>query len=402
MTGACPVDRRADARQETFQSQVDRLGKQLMSAASSTSNRSRRSHSPRVSFGLETPIAEAKLFGHNVNALLSDPACYLVEILREKLWRWNSWPNDPTPLSFEVPAWLGHYPEYPGLGLDLLMTREGVPLFTKNHPLSRYPDYSILRQYELLDWATWGWQPRILRWYESLLRLSDERVPVSFHMTWWRGCLDLAIQMRGYEAFLEDTIERPSFVHSLLKWLVEQRCRWWEGYWHYMGQSRSPCSVADDWINVPFISPRIFREFVLPRYLDIETFHGGILGVHSCGNTTPVQRDLLEIQTLGGLEVSAWTDLTKSLENIPPEKHLAISLHPNDVLVDSVDDMYRKLQGIVDLCHGRDYSVGTSGLTPITPEPDDFILRISRWLEVVHAVMEPVWDQERERSATET
>ena len=45
-------------------------------------------------------------------------------------------------------------------------------------------------------------------------------------MAWWRGPLDLAIQLRGYEALMVDISERPAFVHDLLRFITEQRCRW--------------------------------------------------------------------------------------------------------------------------------------------------------------------------------
>jgi hypothetical protein len=62
--------------------------------------------------------------------------------------------------------------------------------------------------------------PRALRWHADLIEISAARLEVPFAATWWRGCLDLAIQLRGYEAFLADTMERPAFVHELLDWLV--------------------------------------------------------------------------------------------------------------------------------------------------------------------------------------
>ncbi len=102
--------------------------------------------------------------------------------------------------------------------------------------------------------------------------------------------------------------------------------------------------MADDWINVPFISPELFRDFVLPPYLAIERFHGGIGSVHSCGNQAPVQRYLLEIRSLPQLEVSAWTSLDETLVNVPASKTLWISLHPNDVLCASPTEMEAKLR----------------------------------------------------------
>jgi hypothetical protein len=255
----------------------------------------------------------------------------------------------------------------------------GVPILQEDHPLSRTADLGLLPR---VDFATSGWMPRILRWYDDLQDLAGDRLKVIYSMGWWRGCLDLAIQLRGYAQFLEDTVERPAFAHGLLEYLVEQRCRWHEGYGRHFGVPRGPAGVADDWINVPFISPQLFADFVLPRYLEIERFHGGIAGVHSCGNQAPVQQYLLRIGSLSHFEVSPWTDLTQTLRNVPPDKSLGVSMHPNDVLCSSAEEMESKLRFTMASCAGRRYSVSTSGLTPITPGQAEYVGSIARWLDI--------------------
>ena len=205
-----------------------------------------------------------------------------------------------------------------------------------------------------------------------------------------RGCLDLAIALRGYEQFSTDVVERPQFVHDLLAFLVEQRCRWWEAFAMYFGSELQAADLADDWLNVPFISPRFFAAFVLPRYLEIEAFHGGIRHVHSCGNQAPLQKDLLQIKSLDEFEVSPWTDLERTLLNVPADKKLIISLHPNDVLLASPADMRMKLERIALLCRARRYEVVTSGLTPITPDPQECIDRIRVWTSTAVGVLGPM------------
>ena len=174
-----------------------------------------------------------------------------------------------------------------------------------------------------------------------------------------------------------------------MRFLVEQRCCWWEGYYHYFNQPKKPTDIGDDWINVPFISPRIFARFVLPRYLEVEAFHGGINSIHSCGNQAPVQRYLLELKTLNNFEVSPWTDLDQSVKNLPPRKHLMISLHPNDVVAASPQEMQAKLEKIAFTLTQRNYDVGTSGLTPITPNLQDLIRHIQTWTHLARVIFEP-------------
>jgi hypothetical protein len=357
-------------------SRIADLSGQLQEAVRSAHNREREKWSPRAIFSLEEPIASALIHHYAVERYFSDPVFYYEQTLRQKLWRWEHFPEDDAPLTLEMPAWLGHYPEYTFIGLGVSFDSRGVPLLQNDHPLTRDPNLRLLQP---VNFASSGWMPRILRWYDDLSALSAGRLKVTFNMTWWRGCLDLAIQLRGYDNFLTDLVERPAFVHDLLEFLVEQRCRWWDGYYRHFGLPVGPAAVADDWINVPFISPSILRDFVLPRYLEIESYHGGITGIHSCGNQTPVQRYLLQIKSLPTFEVSPWTDLEQTLRNVPASKALSISLHPNDVLCATPVEMEARLHEIVVACQGRNYNIYTSGLTPIWEDMGEFIRRIRLW-----------------------
>lgn len=363
--------------------QLDSLIEKVKEATFSEQNQLRKAKTKPIVFGIEEPITWAKFFGYDVNNYFKNPVFYFEQTLRQKLWRWENFPDDDAPITLNIPAWLGHYPEYTFVGLDVSFDSYGVPIIQTDHPLSRTPDLHLLKP---VNFTSSGWMPRILAWYDDLNKISDGRMNITFNMVWWRGCLDLAIQLRGYENFLEDTVVRPDFVHDLLKFLTEQRCRWYEGYYRYFGQKPSPVGIADDWINVPFITPNMFDDFVLPRYLDIEKFHGGISGIHSCGNQTPLQQYLLEIKSLSCFEVSPWTDLTQTLLNIPHEKHISISLHPNDVLSATPEEMEAKLRFIIDSCCGRSYSIGTSGLTPTSDDIRKFIDKIRTWTTIVQKV----------------
>jgi hypothetical protein len=126
----------------------------------------------------------------------------------------------------------------------------------------------------------------------------------------------------------------------------------------------------------------MFAEFVLPYLLEIEAFHGGMDYIHSCGNQTPIQKYLLKIESLLGFEVSPWSDLDQSLINIPSDRWLTVALHPNEVLCTAPDQMRARLREINSKCAGRAYSIGTSGLTPITDDPQDYIEKIRNWTKI--------------------
>jgi hypothetical protein len=373
--------------------EIDKLIDRLRSAVESDRNqRLLNIKSPRCVFNTEEPIIWAEIFRYDANRYYTDPVFYFEQFLRQKLWRWEMFPDDEQPVSLEIPAWLGWYSEYTYAGLNVRFDRKGVPVLQEDHPLTKSPDLKLLNP---VDFHKSGWMPRALKWYDDLQKIASGGIKVVFEMNWWRGGLDLAIQLRGYENFVLDTIERPQFIHDLMKWLTEQRIRWHQGFYRHFGYNLDgkagigPTSIGDDWINVPFVSPEIFRDFILPCYLEIEEFHKAVTWVHSCGNQVPVQKYLLEIKSLPGLEIGPWSDMKQSLLNIPKDKSLVIGLRPTDVLEASPGQMENHLRKITDACRGRMYDIGTSGLSPLSSDIDDFIERIRTWNSVVKKVVLP-------------
>ena len=364
---------------------LDRLLDRYLLAVESAENQGRGKHRVPVYVGMEEPICWHHLWGYDINRLFTDARFYCEETLRQRLWRFERFADD-AKLGNGLVAWLGHYPEYTYAGMDVRFTTAGVPDIQTNHPLTVDPDLRLL---PTVDFGTSGWMPRMLRWHRDITELVGSRMQVGFQ-TWWRGPLDMAVQLRGYETLMTDSVERPDFVRSLLAHLVQQRCNWYRGYTTHFGCALPDGAVGDDWINVPFISPAFFEEFVLPPYLEIERFHGALRHVHSCGNQTPVQQHLLQIRTLAALEVSPWTNLEETVSNLPAGMGLGISVHPNDVLFATEAEMAAKLEHIRETCQGRSYSVGTAGLTPILElsTEDAFVAQVRRWLDLAREILE--------------
>jgi hypothetical protein len=370
----------------TSPSSLDRISSlidRLLLAVASPENQERLHRHPTISFGIEEPMTWVRLWNLDTPRYYSDPLYYIEITLQQKLWRWENFPLDNLPLTAEFPVSLSMYPEYTFVGMELYFSPEGIPTIQTDHPLTRTPDLHLLQP---VDYMTSGWMPRILRWWDDINRIIASRLKLTNAMFWWRGSLDLAMQLRSYDQLVLDTVERPEFVHDLLKFLTEQRCCWWQGYSEYFNLPLKPTDIGEDWLNVPFISPSFFHDFVLPRYLELEAFHGGINSLHSCGNQEPLQRHFLQLKTLVNYEVSPWTSLEKSLVNLPPEKKLIIGLHPNDVLFATAEQMESRLRTIQSLCADRDFAIGTSGLTPILASPAAFIHQINLWLATVKRI----------------
>jgi hypothetical protein len=376
-----------DVGGEDRMSRIQELTDMLEVVVASTENQGRGGWWPDAVFVLEEPIASSQIFGFDVNRYFSDPGFYIEQTLRTKLWLWDNFPDHEAKMTMNLPAWLGYYPEFTFVGLGLDFTPDGIPLIQEDHPLSRTPNLSLL---EPVEFYASGWMPRILRWWDELTALADPRLDVSFEMFWWRGGLDLAVQLRGYENLVFDMMDRPQFSRALLNWLVQQRHRWYQNFYEFFDLPVQPAPIADDWINAPFISPRMFEDYCLPCYREIEAFHGGIPSLHSCGNTAPFQTLMLSLQSLKIFENSPWTDLRATLANVPPEKQLQIAIHPNDVLFADEAKMEADLTAIVSACQGRHFRINTSGLTPILGSTQIFIDQINAWIRAARKILKDV------------
>ncbi len=363
---------------------IDQLMDELQSKIASPAHQARKNAlEPRFYTYLEN-LGEVQLFGYNLNKYLTNAVFNCEMQLRQKLFCLENF-SDDSFFGMDVSAAVGMYFEYTLVGLDVRHQDDGVPHIQDDHPLSVTPDLKLLKPH---DFKTSGFMPRIFRLYEDLKKLGKDRLNVIFPI-WQRGPLDMAIQLRGYDRFIMDTAERPEFVHGLMKYLNQERMRWWEAYRQFSGSREESAQIHDDWINVPFISPAMFEEFVLPRYLELEAFHGKIPYIHSCGNKVPVQKMLEQIKTLEVHEVNHWTDLEATLSNVPAIKFLNISLLNTEVLLADEVKMRRELQRIVRLCQGRHYSVCAQAIEKVHDDMAEDIAQVKRWLVIAREVLRP-------------
>jgi hypothetical protein len=389
MRGGVSLPRRPDRREPDLvpvpisADDINRQYEAALERINGPGNEARRSPKPPVvTVGMEGAIAWGALFGFEADDFFGDPWFSTFEQLREKVYHLDNF-DDDSCFNTDLQGSIGWYTEYTVLGMPVSYEPRGVPIIETAHPLTRTPDLSLVPE---VDFRGGGDMPKLLRLYETMLGIADGRWKVGLWQ-WNRGPLDLAIQIRGYEAFVMDTMERPGFASGLMQKLTDARIAWYEGYAEYTGQRPDGGGIGDDWLNVPFITPAMFDDFILPYYAQLEAYHGKLWGVHSCGNQAPIQKSLLTLTTLGAFECSPWTDLEVTCANIPPDKHIVVALHnARDVLVCSEDWIHENLGFIKRTCEGRPYSVVAGGLQKIHDDYARDIGSIQRFLAIAREV----------------
>lgn len=126
------------------------------------------------------------------------------------------------------------------------------------------------------------------------------------------GPLSAAMDLRGIEEFIYDTVDDPSFAHQLLRFTTE------------LAKSRGKAIVdlgldimmADPSAGCSITSPKMFREWVKPYQQEIVSYLKGLgarITLHICGYIDPIMEDLVSLG-LDAISLDGPSSLEKLVE----------------------------------------------------------------------------------------
>ena len=129
------------------------------------------------------------------------------------------------------------------------------------------------------------------------------------------GIFEVALWMRGFEAFFADLALRPGFAEALLDIITELKMQYWGRALDTVGTNVLVVSEADDIATQrgPIISPAMYRRFIAPRHRRLFGFIRKraqarvYIFYHSCGAVKDLIPQLLDegIDILNPVQVSA-------------------------------------------------------------------------------------------------
>ncbi len=332
-------------------------------------------------------IGWPELFGFDMNRFLDDADFSLEMQLRQKIfWADNS--ADDSAITPEVLATTGMYFDMSLFGESIRHTREGVPLFLP-HPIAADPDPARITPF---DFETTGEMPALIARYRRMAELVAAEYGGALTVTFpnfHRGPLDILVQLRGYEGFLADTVERPEVVDAFLALFADGRLRFARERARFLGLPGLPPTtfVADDWVNVPFLSPALFRRFVAPVYRRIVANEGPVTGFHTCGHFELVVNDLLAaFPDIRRLEVSGWNDLATLDRIVPPEVAFDVSVVNTLVLAGTREEQVHRLREIATLSRHRPVSLCAQAMVKIESY-EHTLSRMNQFIDLAHQVL---------------
>jgi hypothetical protein len=332
-------------------------------------------------------IGWPELFGFNMNRFLTDPAFSLEMQLRQKIFWADNAADDSTP-DLDVQATTGMYFDMTLFGEHIHHTADGVPQF-EPHPIAQNPDPASIAPF---NFYTTGEMPALIEMYRRMNDLNardyDGQLQVSFP-NFHRGPLDALVQLRGYDHFIADTAERPEMVEAFLRLFADARLKFACERAHFLGLPGLPPTtfVADDWVNVPFISPAMFRRFVAPVYRHIVVNEGPVTGFHTCGHMELVVQDLLAaFPDIQHLEVSGWNDLALLDRIVSPQVGFDIAVINTLVLAGSESEQREKLEAVAAVSRHRPVTLCAQAMVKLDSY-DETLARLNRFLVLARQIL---------------
>ncbi|MEI6157885.1 MAG: uroporphyrinogen decarboxylase family protein, partial [Atribacterota bacterium] len=318
----------------------------------------------------------------DMGRIYSNPFLFVEFELRKKIYAFLHF-SDDNPLTKKITMWFG---------VGFLESLLGIPQ-EQDQPghepwvgkISLIKEKEDLKKIPIPDFHSSPSAVRAHRMYAGIKEIVDDDFDIIFP-EWDFGPFGIATHLRGIENLSMDFIDDPEFIQELMQFLFSVKKQWSGDRSLFLGEPLRPLYIANDDINVPIISPGVYRDFILPYEKEISLFHGGIDYWHSCGRIDPVLPFIKEIPGLKMIHISPWTDLKKAVEIMGKDHILEVVLNPiDDVEKATPDQMEEKLKSIRERCQGRYFTVRADAFQVFTTVEND-LKQITNWIEKAREV----------------
>ena len=154
----------------------------------------------------------------------------------------------------------------------------------------------------------------------------------------WQGVLNNAFSMRGESIFM-DFFDRPAFVHhffTLISDVMVQLALKVQKKQRESGFYINQFCVSNCTVNM--VSPKIYREFLLPYDRKIARYFERF-GMHNCNwNVKPYLEKIKKLPKVGYLDMGIMSDM-KSVKKMFPEARRAVMYSPVRLQEASLDEL---------------------------------------------------------------
>ena len=326
----------------------------------------------------------AHVLGFDLTKVYSKPLSYLEFELSKKVYAYEHFQDD-MPLSKNITMWFGVGFVESLLGLEQTPAGPTQEPWVGKGPLIN--EKSELRKIPLSSMKCTAAAQRAISFSSEIKDMLGEDFTLVFP-EWDFGPFGTAMHIRGMENLSLDFFEDPPFVHDLFSFLTQVKKNWSHERSTFLQEPIHTLYLANDDINVPFISPRVYEEFVFPQEKEWGLFHGGIDYWHSCGRIDPVLHLIKELPGLRMVHISPWTDLKKAVEILSGTGIiLEVVMNPiDDVLAASSQEIQDKLKHVRDLCAHVPFILRADAFQ-VYSKPEQDLEKIRLWIKAARSVL---------------
>lgn len=287
----------------------------------------------------------ANIFSFSLKELYNNPKIWLKNYLNNYLYRFKNMPDD-LYYDKELPLYLGPQLPWTLYGLKSIYFDDREPELDKRKPMLEKKEE--LKKMKMPDFHESGIMPLVHRMFEDVNELLNGRIRLIFP-GYNRGPFGVALVLRGTQNLLLDMRTDPDFVHHLMRFLTDSRLQWEKEKTLFLKEEVKKVDLWNDEVAIPTISPKYYREFILPYEKEISE-NQGIGYWHSCGDTTLLAGDISTLKDLTMYHISSWTNLEKAMSDAANLK-IEFGLNPQKYIQDANEsDMKAKVAETMKIC----------------------------------------------------
>jgi len=197
----------------------------------------------------------------------------------------------------------------------------------------------------------------------------------------WQGVLNNAFLLRGENIFT-DFYDKPDLVHNFLSIITDVIIRLTQKVQKRQRKSGfyvNHFCVSNCTVNM--VSPKIYREFLLPYDKKIAESGFERFGMHTCNwNVTPYLEEIKKLPKVGYLDMGIMSDM-KKVKKMFPDTRRAVMYSPVRLKEASLGDIKKDMEKIYNELSPCDIVMADIQASTSTGRVNDF-LQICKSLEV--------------------
>jgi hypothetical protein len=329
------------------------------------------------------------LFQIDIARFYTDPLYYLENWLKMRIFYFENF-DDCNCFEPCIPICLGEGFEATLFGCKWVYSPDHEPAIDRSYKLIE--NLEDLKQLKIPDFYDNPQMELAITFYTELSNIArDYGIEIAFN-DWHYGPTAVAIFLRGFENLVVDFTLNPSFITDLMNFIVESRTSWSKKRDQFLGIERPDGGLMyNDDVCTPNISPKIYREQILPWEQKIHDFYGNLVYYHNCGPIDAFLHDITTFKNLDFIHSGPFSDYRKVGEHFHEKAPIEIHLRPEqDFITCSEKEFEKRLVSIKENyseLEVQSYCIRVTTYKHPNLTTEQNLSKLKRWCDISNQVL---------------